>query len=204
MRRMGGFRGETSEEARGVVAAAEVGTAGPDRAAQEDGDVVAALLAPDAAGAVMAHPCKVNFWGDGATSFLNQLSWFESGATQPVRTMSWHTWATICVLQFEIERATGTSRSSPAAWIGGGDFDDSEEADFRATAQALLALLVADQWDARGPNPHTHSIPAWIKSPPMSGNPEPASLTALIGGPPGPLPTPGSLLGRVRSALGST
>ena len=88
---------------------------------------------------------------------------------------------------------------SRAAWTGGGGFPDADEADFRAITHSLLGLLVADQWDG-SPSHHAHSVPAWIHT--GLQNPDPASMAALVGAG-GPLPTAGSLLGRVRCALGS-
>jgi hypothetical protein len=149
----------------------------------------------------MPHPCKANFWGGTAPLYIEWIDWLETFGPQPVRTLTQETWMSVCVLQHELERATGIPSITPPVWIGGGGFEEADDSTFRVLTHTLLGLLVADERDTVGPNPHTPSVPGWMATG-GGGNPDPDAMDALIGGM-GPSPKPDSLLGRVRSALGS-
>jgi len=163
------------------------------------------------------HLCKTNFWDqpaplNAADVLIEWLNWLDSiptppTAPHPARTMQPATWATLCLVQFEVERATGFPHAFIPPYSGGGDFLDENEADFRATMQVFLALLVADQWDPSPPDNHSHSKWAWIhtsSAPPAPGSPEPAGMVMLTGDVQPPTADPASLLGRIRNALDSS
>jgi hypothetical protein len=166
----------------------------------------------------MNHPCMSNFWGTSwgevppppgsyaATAIDIMLAWLDfldsispASGVHAARTLTPQTWQTLCLMQWEIERAAGYDHVAPAAWMGGGTVTDSDEADIRAISQVFLALLVADQFDDAHPFPHTHSTSNWIKG----GPPELAGITRLVGTQYPVPPDAASLLGRIRNSLGS-
>jgi hypothetical protein len=158
----------------------------------------------------MAHTCYSAFWGDAAVDLVTILDTIARG---DARKMKQHTYWTLCVVQREIERATGFPASTIPAHIGPPMpplIPDDQEALLRATAQQFLAGLVADQFDSAAPGHHGARFlqPLWMSN---AGAAEPnalVTLTSIVPPPPPPPPPPpfpplDCVLGRVRNALDS-
>jgi hypothetical protein len=164
----------------------------------------------------MPHPCKSTFWGNGAEllfdwcDFLDSVS-SESPLPTAAQTMSEPTWAALVSVLQQLEFATQCAPSNISPWWGGGSWDPRTEADLRDLCDSFVALLVADRWDTEQSNPHsTPAMAGWICTP-HPPNPDPGPIAILTGVsipaggmlPPGTSVTPGSLIGRIKSALGS-
>ena len=160
----------------------------------------------------MPHPCYSTFWGGTAVDLVTIL---DSIARGDARKMLISTYQTLCVVQREIERASGFPISAvPPPIVGPSPFPDTQEALLRAVAQQFLCGLVADQFDSTAADHHGAALlqPKWMTN---AGVAEDGALVALTGfnppytSPPLPPPVPppfpplGSVLGRVRNALGS-
>jgi hypothetical protein len=152
----------------------------------------------------MAHPCKQMFWGDEANNLIEWCTFLDGVGPGSGRTLTEPTWRALTLVKSEIERATLCQPSNLPPWLGGGTFGEATETHLREIAELFVSLLAADEWDGVAPNPHAApGAPGWIRT--GMGNPDAPSLTVLVGGvfPPWTPATPGSLIGRIRSVLGS-
>ena len=161
----------------------------------------------------MPHFCYSVFWGDAAFDLVTILDGVARG---DARKMLISTYQTLCVVQREIERASGFPFATiPPPIVGSSPFPDTQEALLRAVAQQFLAALVADQFDNATSDHHGARFlqTQWMS---QAGVAEDGALVQLTSfnlpypsppppppPPPPPFPPLTSVLGRVRNALGS-